>query len=44
MPYKSKAQIRYLHAKKPEVAKEFDEAQKGKSTKKLPQHVKGKKR
>ncbi len=36
MPFQSKAQIRYLYAKKPEVAKEF--ASKTKSTKSLPQH------
>lgn len=38
MPFKSKAQARYLFAKEPEVAEEF--ATKTKSIKKLPEHVK----
>lgn len=38
MPFKSKAQARYLFATNPKVAKEF--ASKIKSIKKLPQHVK----
>lgn len=38
MPFKSKAQARYLFAKEPEVAAEF--AAKTKSIKKLPEHVK----
>ncbi|HEV8420528.1 MAG TPA: hypothetical protein VGR13_04160 [Actinomycetota bacterium] len=38
MPFKSQAQRRYLYAKHPEVAKEFEAVTpKGK---KLPQHVK----
>lgn len=37
MPFKSKAQQRYLYAKKPEVAKEFTE--KTPNIKKLPQKV-----
>lgn len=41
MPFKSKAQARYLFAKEPKVAKEF--ASKTKSIKKLPEHVKKKK-
>lgn len=40
MPFKSKAQQRYLYANKPDLAKEF---QKG-TPKKLPEHVKVKKR
>lgn len=38
MPFKSKAQARYLFAKEPEIAEEF--AAKTKSIKKLPEHVK----
>jgi hypothetical protein len=41
MPFKSKAQRRYLYAKHPEVAKEFES--KTPKGKKLPQHVKKKK-
>lgn len=38
MPYKSQAQRRYMHAKHPKLAKEFDATTpKGK---KLPEHVK----
>ena len=41
MPYKSKAQRRYFHAKLPGLAKEWDkETAKGK---RLPEHVKKKK-
>ena len=41
MPFKSKAQMRYLFSQKPEVAKEFETAQKaeGKSFKNMPEHV-----
>ena len=39
MPFKSKAQARYLYAKHPEIAQEFSEHTK--SIKALPQHVKG---
>ena len=42
MPFKSKAQAKYLFANEPEVAKEF--ASKTKSIKKLPEHVKPKKK
>ena len=42
MPFRSKAQARYMFAKKPALAKEF--AAKTKSIKSLPQHVKGKKK
>lgn len=38
MPFQSKAQMRYLFAKKPEVAKEFSE--KTSNAKKLPEHKK----
>ena len=38
MPFKSKAQAKYLFAKKPELAKEF--ASKTKSIKALPEKVK----
>lgn len=39
MPFKSKAQRRFMYAKHPEIAKEFESATpKGK---KLPEHVKG---
>lgn len=38
MPFKSKAQARFMFAKKPKLAKEFAEATP--SIKKLPQHVK----
>lgn len=41
MPFKSKAQAKYMYAKHPEIAKEF--ASKTKSIKKLPEHVKAKK-
>jgi hypothetical protein len=40
MPFKSKAQARFLFAKKPKIAKEF--AEKTKSIKKLPNKVKKK--
>lgn len=41
MPYKSEAQRRFMHAKKPKLAKEFDaKTPKGK---KLPEKVKKKK-
>lgn len=39
-PFESKAQARYMFAVKPELAKEF--AEKTKSMKKLPEHVKKK--
>jgi hypothetical protein len=42
MPFKSKAQARYLFAKEPEVAREF--ADKTKSIKRLPEKVKKKKK
>lgn len=42
MPFKSKAQARYLFAKEPEVAKEF--ASKTKSIKALPNKVSAKKK
>lgn len=42
MPYKSKAQQKFMHAKHPELAKEFDK--KTKSFKSLPEHVKPKSR
>jgi hypothetical protein len=42
MPFKSKAQARYMFAKEPEVAKEF--ASKTKSIKSLPEKVKKKKK
>jgi len=41
MPYKSKAQSRFLHAKHPEIAKKWDEE--GYSTKGLPKKKKKKK-
>lgn len=40
MPFKSKAQARYLHAVKPEIAREF--AEKTLSIKSLPEHKKKK--
>lgn len=40
MPFKSKAQARFMFAKKPAMAKEFASATK--SIKKLPEHVKTK--
>ncbi len=40
MPFKSKAQARYMFAKKPELAEEFAEATP--NIKKLPNHVKKK--
>lgn len=40
MPFKSKAQARFLYAKHPKIAKEF--ASKTKSLKSLPEHAKGK--
>jgi hypothetical protein len=42
MPFKSKAQQRFMFAKEPEVAKEM--ASKTPSIKALPQHVKKKKK
>ena len=42
MPFKSRAQAKFLHAVKPEVAKEF--AEKTVSIKTLPEHVKKKKK
>lgn len=42
MPFKSKAQMRYLYAKDPEVAKEF--SSKTKDIKKLPERIKKKRR
>jgi hypothetical protein len=46
MPFKSEAQMRYLYAKVPSVAKRFTEEMKssGKSMKALPEKVKKKKR
>jgi len=38
MPFKSKAQAKYMFAKHPEIAKEFADATP--SIKKLPEHVK----
>jgi hypothetical protein len=40
MPFKSKAQAKYMFAKHPEIAKEFADATP--SIKKLPEHVKKK--
>lgn len=40
MPFKSKAQMRYLYAKEPEVAKEFADKTSKKKMKKLPEKVK----
>lgn len=40
MPFKSKAQAKFMFAKKPKLAKEF--AEKTKSIKALPEHVKKK--
>lgn len=42
MPFKSKAQAKYMFAKKPELAKEFADATP--SIKKLPEHVKPKRK
>lgn len=42
MPFKSKAQRRYLHSKEPEVAAKFEKHTPKKA--KLPEHVKKKKR
>lgn len=39
MPYKSKAQQAFLHAKEPEVAAEFDKKTPKSAFKKLPEHV-----
>lgn len=44
MPFKSKAQQRYLYAKHPEVAKEFAKHTSTRQFKKLPEHVRKKKR
>ncbi len=41
MPYKSKAQARYMNAKHPKIAKEFNKETK--NFKALPEHVKKKK-
>lgn len=43
MPFKSKAQQRYLFARHPEVAEEFAEHTPEKDYKKLPEHVDEKK-
>jgi hypothetical protein len=40
MPYKSKAQMRFMHAKHPKIAKEWDARYAGIDAKNLPQHVK----
>jgi len=40
MPYRSKAQVRFMHAKHPEIAKRWDERYAGVDTKHLPEHVK----
>jgi hypothetical protein len=42
MPFKSKAQAKFMFAKKPKLAKEFADATP--SIKKLPEHVKKKKK
>jgi hypothetical protein len=39
MPYKSKAQSRFMHSQEPEIAKEFDEKTSKSAFKKLPEHV-----
>jgi hypothetical protein len=39
MPFKSKAQQRYLFAKEPDVAEEFAESTPKTAYKKLPEHV-----
>lgn len=44
MPFKSKAQMKYLYAKEPEVAKEFAEKTSKKQMKSLPAKVKKKKK
>lgn len=44
MPFQSKAQQKYLFAKKPEVAEEFAEATTKDAYKKLPEHKDDKKR
>ena len=44
MPFKSKAQQKYMFAKMPELAREFAEKTPAKAYKKLPEHVKGKKK
>ena len=40
MPFKSKAQMRYLYAKEPAVAKEFASKTKSGGIKKLPERAK----
>ncbi len=42
MPFKSKAQMRYLYAVEPKVAEEFANATSKKQLKKLPEKVKKK--
>lgn len=42
MPYKSRAQQAFLHAKKPEIAKRFDEETPKSAYKKLPEHYRSK--
>lgn len=44
MPFKSKAQQKFLFAKHPEVAKEFAEHTPKKAYKKLPEYVKEKRK
>lgn len=44
MPFKSKAQMRYLYAKEPAVAEEFAEHTPKQAFKKLPEHVRDKNR
>ena len=39
MPFKSKAQQKYLHARHPKVAEEFSRGMSGDSMKNLPEHV-----
>lgn len=44
MPFKSKAQQKFLFAKKPEIAEEFAEKTPKSAYKKLPEHAKKKKK
>ena len=44
MPFKSKAQMRYLFTKEPEVAKEFEEKTPKSAHQSLPEHTKDKNR
>ena len=44
MPFKSKAQMKFLYAKHPDIAKRWEDKSAGVDLSKLPKHVKKKKK